>query len=271
MKGTRKISLFWSRLLALLIAFTIIAVFAFGGAQKLMSELSHAYEALAASHYELGMTQNALDSARMQLTAAENALDGAAGEVDRIGRLLEHRNAQLEDANQTISALSQANSVLMHRWRHTLGALAERNRQYAAASHALRESESQLARYLQQPKLSMVVTSERVLKMSERSRAAASQVRLFAEGDGGMLYYEGLEAFHEMESHLYYAERTQVVLTQTGPGDDVLRCFSEGCAMVLAAKSSATQMEAYAYQAQYSSAEMLLVDGRRGRRPGWRR
>ena len=265
---------FWSRLLGLLITFAIIAVLVFGGVKNLTSELADAHEALAASQYALGKTQNALDNTRTQLVATENALSGAAAEVDRLGRKLELGQHQLERAHSKILVLNHAQDQLKHRWANSMRALAQRNDQYVAADQALRATQAELARLRNQPQWSMIVTSERRMQMAERERFAMSQARMFMEGDGGALYYEGMAAEHEIEKSFSYGERTQVILTTTAPGMDVLTCLdnpSLGCGAVVAAGVRAMETHAYSYESQYRSEEMLLVDGRRGRRPGRRR
>ena len=122
----------------------------------------------------------------------------------------------------------------------------------------MRTVEAELERYLQQPKLSVIVTTERQFAMSQRERFAASQVQMFIDSDAGTMFYDGREALHEFEQHMVYAERTQVVVTQTGPGQDVLECLNDGCAMIVAAQSSAMRMETYAYHSQYVGMESLL-------------
>lgn len=273
MKRIERKSPFWSRLLGLLITFAIIAVLVFGGVKNLTSELTDAHEALAASQYELGKTRNALDNARLQLAATENELDSAVTAVDRMGRKLELSQQQLEAAGNKIVILSHAKEHLKDRWGYTLQALAQRNEQLIAADEALRATQAELHRLRNQPQWSVVVTSERQMKRAYRERFAMSQARMMFEGDGGAMYYEGMAAQHEVEEYFDYAERTQVVLTTTAPGEDVLKCMNDaslGCGQVLAAQTQAMQMQAYSYESQFSSSEMLLVDGRRGRRPGRR-
>ena len=273
MKRIERRSPFWSRLLGLLITFAIIAVLVFGGVKNLTSELNAAHEALAASQYELGKTQNALDNARTQLTATENALASASAEVDRMGRKLEVSQQQLEAAGSKIVILNHAKEQLKQRWGYTLQALAQRNEQLIATDHALRATQAELQRLRNQPQWSIIVTSERQMQQSYRERSAMSQARMMVEGDGGFMYYEGMAAQHEVEEYFGYSERTQVVLTTTAPGHDVLRCLNDaslGCGTIVAAQAQAVQMQAYAYESQYVSEEMLLVDGRRGRRPGRR-
>ena len=71
-----------------------------------------------------------------------------------------------------------------------------------------------------------------------------------------------------------YAERTQVILTTTAPGKDVLRLPERrepGLRAVSRRRVQAMEMQAYSYESQFVSEEMLVVDGRRGRRPGRRR
>ncbi|MCY3866476.1 MAG: hypothetical protein OXG68_13650 [Chloroflexi bacterium] len=274
MKRVERRSPFWSRLLGLLITFVIIAVLVFGGVKNLTSELSAAHEALAASQYELGKTRNALDFARTELVAAENELASTAAEVDRMGRKLEVGQQQLEAAGNQIVILNHAKDHLKQRWGYTLQALEQRNEQLIATDRALRATQMELQRLRNQPQWSVIVTSERQMQTAYRERFAASRVRMFVESDAGAMYYDGREALHEVEQYASYAERTQVILTTTAPGQDVLRCLNDaslGCGTVVAAQSQAMQMQAYAYESQYVSEELLVVDGRRGRRPGRRR
>lgn len=264
---------FWSRILGLLIAFAIIAVLGFGGVRSLTGELSEAYDALAASQYELGMTRN-------ELATSQNDLARAHGEINSMHNKLVAKSHMLRQGAHTLKvSRNQINRLIADRddLRRDLGqaasALAESNLLQKQTELARRDAETALDQYQQQPKLSMVVTTERMFTMSQRERFAASQTRMFAEGDGGVVFYEGQEMLHEFEQRMLYAERTQTVLTQTAPGRDVLECLNaaDGCGTIMAAQFSAQRMEAYAYQSQYSSAEMLLTDGRRGRRPGRRR
>ena len=274
MKRIEGRSPFWSRLLGLLITFAIIAVLVFGGVKNLTSELNAAHEALAASQYELGKTQSALDNARTQLVASENELARTVTEVDRMGRKLEASQQQLEAAGSKIIVLKHGQEQMKQRWGQTLQALAQRNEQLIATDQALRAVQAELLRLRNQPQWSVIVTSERQMQTAYRERLAASRVRMYAEGDGGMMFYDGREALREVEEYASYAERTQVILTTTAPGQDVLRCLNDaslGCGMVVAAQEQAVQMQAYSYEAQYVSEEMLVVDGRRGRRPGRRR
>lgn len=274
MKRVERRSPFWSRLLGLLITFAIIAVLVFGGVKNLTSELNAAHEALAASQYELGKTRNALDYARTELVAVEHQLASAAAEVDRMGRKLEVGQQQLEAAGNQIVILNHAKDQLKQRWGYTLQALAQRNEQLIATDQALRATQMELQRLRNQPQWSVIVTNERQMQTAYRERFAASSVRMFVESDAGALYYSGQEALHEVEQYASYAERTQVILTTTAPGQDVLRCLNNaslGCGTVVAAQTQAMQMQAYAYESQYVSEELLVVDGRRGRRPGRRR
>ncbi len=257
-------SLFWSRMLGLLIAFAIVAVLVFGGVKNLMGDLSAAHEALAASQYELGKTQNELDHTRSDLAAAQQNIQDQS-------LVLRKSASALEYAGEHIRQLTDHRDHLTRRLSAAANQMARGAQLLAATDNARRAAEAKLEHYLQQPKLSMVMTTERHYQASKRELFAASQVRMMAEGPGGAMFYAGSEVFHEVEKHVAYAERTQVVLTQTGPGDDVLRCLRDGCAMILAAGESAMQMESYAYQSEYVSSEMLLTEGRRGRRPGRRR
>ena len=274
MKRIERRSPFWSRLLGLLITFAIVAVLVFGGAKNLTSELTAAHDALAASQYELGKTQQALDNTRVELIASDNALRSAASEVDRMGRMLERSQQRLEAADGKIVILNHAKDQLKERWGYTLQALAQRNEQLIATDKALRATQAELHRLRNQPQWSVIVTSERQMQQAYRERFAMAQARMFVEGDGGAMYYEGMAAQHEVEQYASYAERTQVILTTTAPGQDVLRCLSDaslGCGMVVAAQEQAVQLQAYAYESHFQSQEMLLVDGRRGRHPGRRR
>ena len=266
MKRIGRRSAFWSRLLGFLIAFAIVAVLVFGGVKNLTSELSAAHEALAASQYELGKTRNALDNARTQLVASENALAGAAAEVDRLGRKFEVSQQQLEAAGGKIVMLNHAKDQMKQRWGYTLQALAQRNDQLVATDQALRATQAELQRLRNQPQWSVIVTSERQMQQAYRERTAISKARMYIEGDGGALYYEGMAAEHEVEQYAAYAERTQVILTTTAPGQDVLRCLqnaSLGCGTVVAAQVRASQMQAWSFESQSLSQEMLVVGGRR--------
>lgn len=257
-------SLFWSRLLGLMIAVAIVTLLVVGGVKNLMGELSTVYGALSASESELAVAQERLAASRAALTEAQAELDMTHQAIESQSRALHLSRRALDAASEQIQGLTAERDDLKRGLGEAVSALVQSDRALAA-------SRDQLNRYLQQPKLSVVVTSERQFAMSQRESFAASRVRMFAEGDGGMMYYDGAEAFYESEQHVAYTERTQVVLTQTGPGDDVFRCLQDGCAVILAAQQSAMQMESYAYQSEYVSSEMLLVDGRRGRRPGRRR
>lgn len=273
MKRIERKSPFWSRLLGLLITFAIIAVLVFGGVKNLTSELSEAHEALATSQYHLGKTQGELVAARSKLAETETELAGAAAAVDRMGRKLEVSQQQLETANSKIVVLDHAKEQLKQRWGYTLQALAQRNEQLVAFDQALQATQRELARLRNQPQWSVIVTTERQMQQGYRERFAMAQARMMFEGDAGFMYYEGMAAQHEIEQYASYAERTQVVLTTTAPGQDVLRCLDAnlGCGQVLAVGVQAAQMEAYSYQSHFVSEEMLVVDGRRGRRPGRRR
>lgn len=274
MKRIERKSPFWSRLLGLLITFAIVAVLVFGGVKNLTSELTAAHDALSASQYELGRTQQALASTQSELVAARSELTEAQMESASLAHSLEHRNAELEAAAGKIIILNHATDQLKQRWGYTLQALAQRNEQLMATDAALRATQVELERLRNQPQWSVIVTSERQMQMRYRERFAMSQARMMVEGDAGFMYYEGMEAAHEIEEYVSYGERTQVILTTTAPGHDVLRCLNDaslGCGQVLAVGAQAMQMEAYAYQSQYVSEELLVVDGRRGRRPGRRR
>lgn len=279
MKRIERKSPFWSRLLGLLITFVIIAVLVFGGVKNLTSELSAAHEALAASQYELGKTRNALDNTRAQLTAVENALASASAEVDRMGRKLEASQQQLEAAGGKIIVLNHANDQLKQRWGYSLQALAQRNErvayldaqlmrrngQLAETDLELRRTQVELDRLRNQPQWSVIVTSERQMQTAYRERFAMSQARMLVEGDGGFMYYEGMAAQHEVEQYASYAERTQVILTTTAPGHDVLKCLNDaslGCGAVVAAQAQAVQMQAYSYESRFRSEEMLLIGAR---------
>ncbi|MYD11157.1 MAG: hypothetical protein F4X02_14080 [Chloroflexi bacterium] len=256
-------SLFWSRVLGLLIAFAIVAVLVAGGVKSLTGELSTAYEALAASQYELGKTQQLLDTARTKWAATETELANATTLVERTGRKLVATQQQLAAASQAGQALVRERDDLKRGLNDALYVIGEADRALKARNAALQVAKAELEQIKQQPKLSVVMTTERQFAMSQREFMAASQTMMYAEGDGGMFYYQGAEAIREFEQHLAYSERTQVVVTQTGPGDDVLRCLQDGCALVLAAQQSAMSMESYAYQSEYLSSEMWMVGGRR--------
>ena len=260
-------SLFWSRLLGTLIAVAIVALLVTGGVNNLMGELSAVHEALAASQSELAVTQHELDSARSELVATRSELTGTQVEV--AGKTLAlHQSAQLLDvAGNRILALSNSRDQLKLRWGHTLRALEQRNEQFLAADKQLRAVQDELEQLQQQPTLSMIVTTERQMTMRQRERYAASHVRMFVESDAGVMFYDGQEALHEKEQYTSYSERTQVIWTQTAPGQDVLECLNDadrrdrrrrGCATIVAARVQAVQMQAYSYQSQYSSAQSLL-------------
>ena len=261
-------SLFWSRILGLLIAFAIVAVLVAGGVKSLTGELSAAYEALAASQYELGKTQKTLDVARTQWAATESELARAVTEVDRMGRKLDASQQQLDAANSESRALIQERDELKRGLRDAVYVISEADRALKARTAALMTVQAELEQIKQQPKYSVVVTTERQFAMSQRELMAASQTMMYAEGDGGMVYYQGAEALYEYEQHVAYAERTQVVLTTTAPGQDVLECLEDadrrrrrgrrGCGEIVPVQASAMQMEAYSYQMQYSSMESLL-------------
>jgi hypothetical protein len=267
--------MFWSRMLGLLIAFAIVAVLVAGGVKNLTGELSAAYEALAASQYELGKTQNALDYARTKWTATESQLAIASTEVDRMGRKLEASQQQLEAANSVGQALVRERDELKRGLRDAVYVISEadrelkaRNAALQAAKAELRDAEAALERQLSLPQYSMIVTTERVMEASYYERFAAAKVSMFVESDSGVLFYDGKEMLHEIEEYVAYAERTQVVLTTTAPGQDVLECLEDaerrrrrgrrGCGEIVPVQASAMHMEAYAYQSQYSSMQSLL-------------
>ena len=259
---------FWSRMLGLLIAFAIVAVLVAGGVRNLTGELSAAYQALAASQYELGKTQHLLDTARTKWAATESDLARAVTEVNRMGRKLEASQQQLAAADNATRALIRERDELKRGLRDAVYVISEADRALKARTSALASAQAELEQIKQQPKVSVVMTTERQFAMSQRERMAASQVRMFAEGDGGMIYYEGAEAMREFERHVAYAERTQVVVTTTAPGQDVLECLEDaerrrrrgrrGCGAIVPVQASAMRMEAYSYQMQYSSAQSLL-------------
>ncbi len=274
MKSTRIVrnkSKFWSRLLGGLIAFVIVALLVFGGVQSVLGELADAYDALAASQAETVYVQSRLDNARAAHAQTQAELDSALQANQWQSRQLQMSSRALVHANAQIEALTEERNDLKRGLHEAVQLVAQTDRNYKAAIAEYRAAESELEQIKQQPKLSVVVTTERQFKMSQRERAAASQVKLLAQGDAGTVYYAANKAFQEKEKHVAYSERSQVVVTQTGPGDDVLRCLRDGCAMVLAAQQSALHMESHSYQSQFVSSEMLMVDGRRGRRPGRRR
>lgn len=246
---------FWSRLLGLLITFAIIIVMVFGGVKNLLVELSAVHEALAASQYELGMAQNELNTTTRELDATQSELSGKSLALQQSAR-------QLDDAGNLIVALASEREHLKHRWGQSQSALAQRNQQLMATDDKLRAAEAELERHRQQPQWSMIVTTERQLNLSQRERYGASHVRMAIASDAGAMYYEGWEAQHEIEKHLSYAERTQVVWTKTAPGQDVLTCLEDearGCATIVGARVYAAHMEAYSYRSQYSSMALALM------------
>jgi hypothetical protein len=265
MKRIERRSPFWSRLLAVLITFAIIAVLVFGGVKNVMGELSEVHETLAASQYALGKTQSELVAARSELAETETELAGAIVENANMARALRQGYQQLEAANSKIVILDHAKDQLKQRWGYTLQALAQRNEQLVATDRALQATQRELARLRNQPQWSVIVTTERQMQQGYRERFAMSQARMMVEGEGGFMYYEGMAAQHEIEEYFGYAERTQVVLTTTAPGQDVLRCLNDaslGCGQVLAVGVQAAQMEAYSYQSMYVSEEMMLIGAR---------
>ena len=261
-------SLFWSRILGLLIAFAIVAVLVAGGVKNMTGELSAAYEALAASQYELGKTQQLLDTARTKWAATESELAVASTRADRMERQLAASQQQLAAANSAGQALLHERDELRRGLRDAVYVISEADRELKARTAALQRAKDELEQIKQQPQVSVVMTTERQYAMSQREYMAASQVMMYAEGDGGMVYYEGAEALYEFEQHVAYSERTQVVLTTTAPGQDVLECLEDadrrkrrgrrGCGEIVPVQASAMHMEAYSYQMQYSSMESLV-------------
>ena len=244
----RRRSVFWSRLLGLLIAFAIILVMLVGGVKNLMGELSAVHEALMATQIEL--------------VTAEHELAQTQAALEEESRALQIREQQLKAAGNTVLALTNERNQLKHRWGNTLRALHQRNHQVVAADQKLRETQRELQRLKDAPQVSMIVTSERQLHMSQREFFAMSHARMMFQSDAGTVYYEGMEAMHEIEKHVSYAERTQVVITQTLPGHDVLECLadpSKQCGAIVATQFRARQLEYHAYQSQYRSAQLLLA------------
>ncbi|MCY4466085.1 MAG: hypothetical protein OXE46_11155 [Chloroflexi bacterium] len=274
MKSTdnvRNRSRFWSRLLGVLITFAIVALLVFGGVQGLMSELTDAYDALTASRAETAYTKARLDNARVALVQMQSELDSVLRANEIQSRRIQVGDQALADAYAMVADLIVERDDLKRGLREAVQQLAHTDQSYKAAVANYREAKAELEQIQQQPKLSVVMTTERQFAMSQREQFAASQVKLFAEGDAGTIAYASAEAFASKEQHVSYSERSQVVLTQTGPGDDVLRCLRDGCAMVLAAQQSQMRFESHAFQSQFVSSEMLMTDGRRGRHPGRRR
>ncbi len=267
----RSRSRFWSRLLGSLIAIAMVALLVFGGVSNLMSELSEVYDALAASQAEAALNKARLNDTARALAHTQSDLGTAMQANQRLASQVQAGNAALAVANADIGALTEERNDLKRGLREAVQILAQTDHQYKAAIAQYRKAKAELERIERQPKLSVVMTTERYFAMSQRERFATSQQRFFAESDAGTLYYASADAFHEKEQHAVYSERSQVVLTQTGPGDDVLRCLRDGCAAILAAQQSSLRMERHTYQAQMVSSEMLLTEGRRGRRPGRRR
>ena len=261
MKQERRVrgrSLFWSRLLGCLIAFAIIAVLGFGGVKNLMGELSAVYDALAESKSELAVTQHELASTQAELANANRDLSQAGQAlVSQSNSLkkLRHLNA---DKGRLIDALVHEQWMLKNAMGEAARELANSQQQLQARDIALREAVAELERQRQQPKLSVVVTTERMLQTHYSERFAASHVQYLAKGDGGKVFFDGKTVEHEVEKSAVYGERTQVVITQTAPGHDVLDCLSDaskGCARIIEARVSQHQL-AYAYQAQFSGMEM---------------
>ena len=266
MKSTgnvRNRSRFWSRLLGSLIAFAIVALLVFGGVSNLMSELSDVYDALAVSQAEAAYTKARLNDARLAIAQKQNELSSALQDNELQARQLQTRDEALAQAQAANAALTAERDDFKRGLNEAVHLLVNAERLYKAQVAESRQAKAELERIKQQPKISVVMTTERKFAMSQRETFAASQKRLFAQGDGGAIYFASDKAFHEKEQHVAYSERSQVILTQTGPGDDVLRCLRDGCAEILAAQSSAYRMERHAYQAQFTSSEMLMVEGRR--------
>ncbi len=268
MKQTGRVgrrSLFWSRLLGTLIAFAIIAVLVFGGVRNLMGELSAVYQALAESQSELAITQHELGDAQRELASAENVLDTtrqqlevAENKLELQARLMQESARALDVASAHIQKLRADREDLKRGLYEAARELAHRNRLLKTRDVALSAARAELQRIRQQPKLSLVVTSERMLQTHYRERFAASHVRFLASGDDGALFFEGKTVEHEVEKSAVYGERTQIVITQTAPGHDVLECLndaSKGCARIIEARVSQHQL-AYAYQSQFSGVEM---------------
>ncbi|MCY4145781.1 MAG: hypothetical protein OXE95_07100 [Chloroflexi bacterium] len=265
MKSTENVrnrSRFWSRLLGVLIAFAIATLLVFGGVQGLMSELADAHDALTASRAETAYIKAHLDNAKAVLAQSQSDLARSVQANDSQARQLRLAGQALAAANAEIDALSAERNDLKRGLREAAQTLAQTDRSYKAATADSRQARAELERIKQQPKISMVMTTEREFTMSQREQFAASQTRLFAESDAGVIYYDASKAFRQKEQHLTYKERSQVVLTQTGPGDDVLRCLRDGCAMILAAQQNALRMDSYVYQSQFVSSERLMIAGR---------
>lgn len=270
-------SVFWSRLLGLLISFAIIAVLVFGGVNNLMSELSDVYHALADSQSELGVTQFALkqaqadlDESQTDLAAANNQLNTMQNKlVAKIHHLRQHEQALNVAANH-VQKLNADREDLKRGLREASSAVAHSMQLLAAKDGALRAVEAELERQRQAPQLSVVVTTERYMQTSYRERFAATHVQLLYAGDGSGLFYDGKMIQHEIEKSAVYAERTQVVYTQTAPGEDVLECLEDAerrrrrdrrgrCGQIIAVQNSAMQMQAYAYQSHFSGAQMMMI------------
>ncbi len=262
-------STFWSRLLGLMIVFAIIAVMVVGGVKNLMAELSTVHDALSATRQELALTKHHLAATQNQLADTQTALENETLALQQNERKLEYAGELVAALHNNLKLEQNRYGQLAERWKLTLRALEQRNDALIATDKRLRQTEAALEQMRQQPTLSMIVTSERQLQLSHRERFAASSARMYAEGANGRLYYEGARMQHEVEKQAAYAERTQVILTQIAPGHDALKCLADeslGCATVVAARSMTAAGRSYSYQAQFSEMEMLLADGRRGRR-----
>ena len=260
-EGTETKSRFWPRLLALLISFAIVSVLVFGGVKNLMGELSSVYEALAASQSELVVKRMELDTAQNELDLTQKTLATAEDNLAAQSKALGRSARALNMAGEHIRQLNVDRMDLKRGLRQASNELARSNQQLQATDSALRAVESELQRQLQKPQLSVIVTTERVMQTSQRERRVAAHVMSFASGETGSMFYEGKMALYESEKSALYAERTQVVITQTAPGHDVLECLndaSKGCAMIVAAQVSAKRMQAYSYQSQFSAVETLL-------------
>ena len=260
-EGTETKSHFWPRLLASLIAFAIVSVLVFGGVKNLMGELSSVYEALAASQSELVVKRMELDTAQNELDLTQRTLATTENKLVEQSNGLRRVAGALEMAGEHIRRLNVDRMDLKRGLRQATNELVRSNQQLQATDSALRAVESELQRQLQKPQLSVIVTTERLLQTSERVRHVAAHVMSFASGETGSMFYEGKMALYESEKSALYAERTQVVITQTAPGHDVLECLndaSKGCATIIAAQVSAKRCKPMPTSSQFSAMETLL-------------
>jgi len=266
-RGARN-SLFWSRLLGLLIAFAIVAVMVFGGVQQLMDELSAVYHTLAVKQVELHMARTALSQADAALQAKQNELATSQQELAltqdiarKQARVLQHNAHALQAADAQTRQLIVQRDDLRRANHEASNALADSEQKRHAQSLALQRAETELKQLQQQPKLSIIVSTERVMKRQSRERLAASHTKFMSAGDHGSVVFEQKQVEHSREESALYAERTRIVITQTSPGnsDHLLECYhNDNCGQIIAARSSESQL-AYSYQSRFRAMQRELT------------